>query len=105
MVPWCFSIPYIAAYGWRFDKQLAPGRGRGYHEESVVFVGAWLSLVERLFRVQEAGGSNPLAPTNSYSTFSSSLGLALHQKRAEDQCEGISDEAPVPCPLSIGDVV
>ncbi len=25
--------------------------------------GAWLSLVERLVRVQEAGGSNPLAPT------------------------------------------
>jgi hypothetical protein len=30
-----------------------------------VFVfGAWLSLVERLVRDQEAGGSNPLAPTN-----------------------------------------
>ena len=27
------------------------------------FFGAWLSLVERLVRVQEAGGSNPLAPT------------------------------------------
>jgi hypothetical protein len=27
------------------------------------FVGAWLSLVERLVRDQEAGGSNPLAPT------------------------------------------
>jgi hypothetical protein len=27
-------------------------------------VGAWLSLVERLVRDQEAGGSNPLAPTN-----------------------------------------
>ena len=26
--------------------------------------GAWLSLVERLVRDQEAGGSNPLAPTN-----------------------------------------
>ena len=26
-------------------------------------VGAWLSLVERLVRDQEAGGSNPLAPT------------------------------------------
>ena len=25
--------------------------------------GAWLSLVERLVRDQEAGGSNPLAPT------------------------------------------
>ena len=28
--------------------------------------GAWLSLVERLVRDQEAGGSNPLAPTNSF---------------------------------------
>ena len=27
-------------------------------------VGAWLSLVERTVRVREAGGSNPLAPTN-----------------------------------------
>src|SRR5579863_7794616 len=27
--------------------------------------GAWLSLVERLVRDQEAGGSNPLAPTIS----------------------------------------
>ena len=26
-------------------------------------VGAWLSLVERLVRDQEVGGSNPLAPT------------------------------------------
>ena len=26
-------------------------------------IGAWLSLVERLVRDQEAGGSNPLAPT------------------------------------------
>ena len=26
-------------------------------------VGAWLSPVERLLREQEAGGSNPLAPT------------------------------------------
>ncbi len=29
--------------------------------------GAWLSLVERLVRDQEAGGSNPLAPTNLFS--------------------------------------
>jgi hypothetical protein len=28
--------------------------------------GAWLSLVERLVRDQEAGGSNPLAPTNLF---------------------------------------
>ena len=28
-------------------------------------VGAWLSLVERLVRDQEVGGSNPLAPTKS----------------------------------------
>src|SRR5579863_10148630 len=28
--------------------------------------GAWLSLVERLVRDQEVGGSNPLAPTNSF---------------------------------------
>ena len=32
-------------------------------------VGAWLSLVERLVRDQEAGGSNPIAPTNYPSRF------------------------------------
>ena len=31
-----------------------------------IFFGAWLSLVERLVRDQEAGGSNPLAPTIFY---------------------------------------
>ena len=31
--------------------------------------GAWLSLVERLVRDQEAGGSNPLAPTNFFNHF------------------------------------
>jgi hypothetical protein len=30
----------------------------------LILFGAWLSLVERLVRDQEAGGSNPLAPTN-----------------------------------------
>ena len=30
---------------------------------SRVFVGAWLSLVERSVRDREVGGSNPLAPT------------------------------------------
>jgi hypothetical protein len=34
-------------------------------------IGAWLSLVERLVRDQEAGGSNPLAPTNSHSQYKS----------------------------------
>ena len=34
-------------------------------EESEYAVGAWLSLVERLVRDQEVGGSNPLAPTKS----------------------------------------
>ena len=33
---------------------------------SFLHVGAWLSLVERLVRDQEAGGSNPLAPTISF---------------------------------------
>ena len=32
------------------------------------FLGAWLSLVERLVRDQEAGGSNPLAPTKLHTT-------------------------------------
>ncbi len=35
--------------------------------------GAWLSLVERLVRDQEAGGSNPLAPTNPFSPIRQSL--------------------------------
>jgi len=30
-------------------------------------VGAWLSLVERLLRVQEVAGSNPVAPTIYFS--------------------------------------
>ena len=29
-----------------------------------VGIGAWLSLVERLFREQEVVGSNPAAPTS-----------------------------------------
>ena len=37
-------------------------KGTGAHYTKKV--GAWLSLVERLVRDQEAGGSNPLAPTN-----------------------------------------
>jgi hypothetical protein len=32
--------------------------------DTLELFGAWLSLVERLVRDQEAGGSNPLAPTN-----------------------------------------
>ena len=39
------------------------------------YFGAWLSLVERLVRDQEAGGSNPLAPTNYPSRY---------QKHADD---------------------
>jgi hypothetical protein len=31
--------------------------------DTINVFGAWLSLVERLVRDQEAGGSNPLAPT------------------------------------------
>jgi hypothetical protein len=34
--------------------------------DTLELFGAWLSLVERLVRDQEAGGSNPLAPTNIY---------------------------------------
>jgi hypothetical protein len=41
--------------------------------------GAWLSLVERLVRDQEAGGSNPLAPTILSFPFSNTW--ALRQKR------------------------
>ena len=41
-------------------------RGVWYpYSVSPFLVGAWLSLVERLVRDQEAGGSNPLAPTKS----------------------------------------
>ena len=36
-------------------------------DRTVIFFGAWLSLVERLVRDQEAGGSNPLAPTTKRS--------------------------------------
>ena len=35
--------------------------------------GAWLSLVERLVRDQEAGGSNPLAPTNLFKQLTAGL--------------------------------
>jgi hypothetical protein len=37
-------------------------------------IGAWLSLVERLVRDQEVGGSNPLAPTNSFNKLASDAG-------------------------------
>ena len=56
------------------------GRGRGFKSRysdqykapvgsnqselfSLLYFGVWLSLVERLVRDQEAGGSNPLTPT------------------------------------------
>src|SRR5204863_3108964 len=41
-------------------------------------LGAWLSLVERLVRDQEAGGSNPLAPTNPFSNFEAVDGQTAH---------------------------
>src|ERR1700681_1916878 len=41
-------------------------------------VGAWLSLVERLVRDQEAGGSNPLAPTNSFNNLQVVAGQTAH---------------------------
>ncbi len=34
------------------------------YNKFAVFDGVWLSLVERLVRDQEAGGSNPLTPTS-----------------------------------------
>ena len=40
------------------------GMSRDKDVAKLVKFGAWLSLVERLVRDQEAGGSNPLAPTN-----------------------------------------
>ena len=40
--------------------------------------GAWLSLVERLVRDQEAGGSNPLAPTNPFSNLQRVARLRPH---------------------------
>ena len=40
-------------------RSLRTGAAAHYTKE----VGAWLSLVERLVRDQEAGGSNPPAPT------------------------------------------
>ena len=36
-------------------------------------VGAWLSPVERLLREQEAGGSNPLAPTKLSTVYSEAV--------------------------------
>ena len=39
---------------------------RGGRNDYTGGIGAWLSLVERLVRDQEAGGSNPLAPTNLF---------------------------------------
>jgi hypothetical protein len=41
------------------------------------FFGAWLSLVERLVRDQEVGGSNPLAPTNSFNNLQANDQWAL----------------------------
>src|ERR1700728_4900466 len=41
-------------------------------------IGAWLSLVERLVRDQEAGGSNPLAPTISFNNLQVVAGQTAH---------------------------
>ena len=52
-----------------------PGRGMRYHApapQRALTVGAWRSLVARIVRDDEVGGSNPLAPTRL--TSSSSLG-------------------------------
>ena len=49
-----------SAFGWRGSA-------------SVNLVGAWLSLVEHLVRDQGVGGSNPLAPTNTFNKLQSSL--------------------------------
>jgi hypothetical protein len=69
---------------------LAP-RGRSFlvsHEKGLIdlksqAVGAWLSLVERLVRDQEAGGSNPLAPTkfpsNRLTPFPSAMSLVTRR--------------------------
>ena len=48
LLPWCLP---------------SPGPRNPVVDSSVLPIGAWLSLVERLVRDQEAGGSNPLAPT------------------------------------------
>jgi hypothetical protein len=40
--------------------------------------GAWLSLVERLVRDQEAGGSNPLAPTISFNNLPAAGAKTAH---------------------------
>jgi hypothetical protein len=37
----------------------------------------WLSLVERLVRDQEAGGSNPLTPTIIPKSYHSALGIFI----------------------------
>ena len=50
---------------WYFFRQIANG--------------AWLSPVERLLREQEAGGSNPLAPTKNI--FSQNLTYLLYCKQ------------------------
>ena len=46
-----------------FQKLLDILSADSYNRE-VPYSGVWLSLVERLVRDQEAGGSNPLTPTN-----------------------------------------
>ena len=45
------------------------------HRKSFAYrlVGAWLSLVEHLVRDQGVGGSNPLAPTNTFNKLQSWL--------------------------------
>ena len=61
-------------------------------------IGAWLSLVERLVRDQEAGGSNPLAPTiPSFDSFHLSatqqFQIALSLKRNWRHLPAIGKEA------------
>ena len=50
---------------WAGKQRGQPCRVLNSEIERNAQVGAWLSLVERLVRDQEVGGSNPLAPTNS----------------------------------------
>ncbi len=55
-----------------FQKTVDKERKMVYNNQAVeekmanfIFFGVWLSLVECLVRVQEAGGSNPLTPTKN----------------------------------------
>ena len=82
----------------RNGERVQPPRMVNSGVERKAQVGAWLSLVERLVRDQEAGGSNPLAPTIRYRASLRKAYEALPaRKPTESRSATVAASAPVQC--------